>query len=174
LNAELHVNERVFIGLGSNLGDREGYIERAIAALRATPGVTLIAQASLYETEPVGMEDQPWFLNTAVEIRTTLPPQALLQRFKAIEKALGRKGRKRWGPREIDLDLLLYGDRVICEPDLTVPHPELARRRFALAPLAELAPEVVHPVLRRTIAELLQQLEARDTKGVRVLPERLK
>ncbi len=168
------MNERVFIGLGSNLGDRERYIERALAALKATPGVTLIAQASLYETEPVGLEDQPWFLNTAVEVRTTLPPQALLQRLKAIERALGRKARKRWGPREIDLDLLLYGDRVVCEPDLTVPHPELARRRFALAPLAELAPEVAHPVLRRTIAELLQQLEAHDTKGVRVLPERRK
>ncbi len=165
------MNERIFIGLGSNLGDREGYIRQAIAALEATPGIALIAQASLYDTEPVGLEDQPWFLNTVVEIRTALQPRALLQRLKAIENELGRKARERWGPREIDLDLLLYGERVICEPDLTVPHPELARRKFALAPLAELAPEVVHPVLGRTIAELLRQLEAHDEKGVRVLLE---
>ncbi len=166
----MSAEERAFIGLGSNVGDRERFIERAVEALAATPGVALVARAPLYETEPVGVEDQPWFLNTAVEVRTALPPRALLRRLKAIERALGRVDRGRWGPREIDLDLLLYGARVIREPDLVVPHPELARRKFALQPLAALAPDLVHPVLGRTIAELLRRLEAHDAKGVRASP----
>jgi 2-amino-4-hydroxy-6-hydroxymethyldihydropteridine diphosphokinase len=156
--------ERVFVGLGSNVGDRVGYLERAIMLLAQAPRVQLIARASLYETEPVGLEAQPWFLNTLVELRTTLSPRALFQLCQRIEAELGRVRRERWGPREIDLDLLLYGQRVVNEPDLQIPHPELARRAFVLEPLAELASGLRHPTLHQTIAELLATMK--DGKGV--------
>lgn len=158
------VSERVFIGLGSNLGARECSIERAISLLKGTGGIELIRRASLYETEPVGHENQPWFLNTAIEIRTKLSPQKLLALLKDVERRLGRKSRQRWGPREIDLDLLLYGERVMDEPHLQIPHAQLHRRRFMLVPLAEIAPDAVHPRCKKTITQLLEALP--DQKGV--------
>ncbi len=161
------MSEQVFVGLGSNLGDRQSFIERAIALLEATPGIELLALASLYETEPVGYKDQPMFLNTVVEIRSYLSAQKLLARLKEIERQLGRKKRERWGPREIDLDLLLYGEQIIEDSELKIPHPELHRRRFVLVPLVEIAPEVIHPKLGQSLAELLAQLT--EEKGVRVL-----
>jgi 2-amino-4-hydroxy-6-hydroxymethyldihydropteridine diphosphokinase len=164
------LEERAFIGLGANLGDRVRAIERAISGIAETPGIELVACASLYETEPVGVVDQPWFLNTVVEIGTTLPPRALLARLKRIEIQLGRRPRARWGPREIDLDLLLYGGHRIHEPGLIVPHPELDRRRFVLVPLAELAPELLLPGSGRTVSQRLRELE--DEKGVRLFQER--
>ena len=122
-------------------------------------GVRVVKLAPIYETEPVGGPPQGSFLNTVVEIETMLAPQALLEQLKQVECLLGRTpSAQRWGPREIDLDILLYEDRVIREPSLTIPHPELHRRRFALEPLAQLAPEAVHPVLRQTVAELLAAL----------------
>jgi len=159
--------ERAFIGLGSNMGDRERAIERAIELLSRTPGIELVRSASLYETEPVGYSSQPWFLNTVVEIRTELSPRELLAALKEIERRMGRRDGRRWGPRVIDLDILLYGGLRVEEPDLVIPHPELERRRFALVPLAELAPELVHPVCGRTIAQLLEELN--DERGVRLL-----
>ena len=158
------MSERIFVGLGSNLGDRRNYLEEAITRLAQPPDVQVVARASLYETEPVGLGRQPWFLNTVVELRTTRPPRALFQLCQRIEAELGRVKRERWGPREIDLDLLFYGERVVDEPDLQIPHPELARRRFVLEPLAELAPELQHPTLHRTIEELLAMVK--DGKGV--------
>jgi 2-amino-4-hydroxy-6-hydroxymethyldihydropteridine diphosphokinase len=158
------VAERVFIGLGSNLGDREAFIQKAMAQLAKTPSIELVRCATLYETEPVGHEDQPWFLNTVVEIRTELSPLLLLERLKALERQLGRHAREPESPREIDLDLLLYGDRVLDEPHLMIPHLQMHRRRFVLVPLVELAPDVIHPVYGKTMVDLLEALC--DRKGV--------
>lgn len=155
---------RAFIGVGSNVGRREEQIARAIALLRASPDITVLRQAALYETEPVGIEDQPWFINTAVEVETDLPPLELLRRLKEIERLVGRRERGRWEMREIDLDLLLYGDLVLEGAELALPHPQLDRRRFVLEPLVELAPELIHPRLQKRLRQLLAELE--DEKKV--------
>ncbi|MGQ9477018.1 MAG: 2-amino-4-hydroxy-6-hydroxymethyldihydropteridine diphosphokinase [Candidatus Bipolaricaulia bacterium] len=152
---------RAYIGLGSNLGRREENLVRAISLLGSSPEIWVLRRASLYETEPVGVEDQPWFLNSVVEVETSLPPRGLLHRLKEIERELGREDRGRWGPREIDLDLLLYGDLILEEDGLILPHPELHRRKFVLEPLCELAPELVHPRLKRPLRDLLADLDER-------------
>ena len=138
---------RSFVGLGSNLGDPRAQIERALAALRAEDGVEVVAVSTLRETDPVGYEDQPRFLNGAAELRTELSARELLDCVLAIELRLGRvRGEgPRFGPRTIDLDLLLHGDEVVAEPGLVVPHPRLHERRFALEPLAELDPALEIP-----------------------------
>ncbi|MBI2104191.1 MAG: 2-amino-4-hydroxy-6-hydroxymethyldihydropteridine diphosphokinase [Candidatus Omnitrophica bacterium] len=153
---------RVFIGVGSNEGDRLARISAAVQALGGTPGVRLVQMAPLLETEPVGGPPQGLYLNTVVELDTTLAPHELLSVLQAIERQLGRRpSPERWAPRPIDLDVLLYGDQVIREPDLSVPHPRLHERRFVLEPLAQLAPDLVHPVLGETIATLLDRLPVR-------------
>jgi len=132
--------------LGANLGDREATIGRALELLASQEGVEVIAVSALRETEPVGLADQPRFLNGAAAVETELPPRGLLDRLLAVERALGRTRRgARFGPRTIDLDLLVYGDLELQEPGLTVPHPRLHQRRFALEPLAELAPGLIVP-----------------------------
>jgi 2-amino-4-hydroxy-6-hydroxymethyldihydropteridine diphosphokinase len=138
---------RAFVGLGSNLGDPRGQIERALVLLGAQDGVEIVAVSSLRETDPVGFDDQPQFLNGAAELRTSLPARDLLERLLAIERRLGRvRGEgPRFGPRTIDLDLLLYGDEVLDQPGLVVPHPRVHERRFALEPLAELDPTLEIP-----------------------------
>jgi 2-amino-4-hydroxy-6-hydroxymethyldihydropteridine diphosphokinase len=134
---------RAYVGVGANLGDRRATIERAVERLRAVPGVEVLAVSSLRETDPVGFEEQPRFLNGAVELETTLEPRELLDELLRVERELGRiREGPRFGPRTIDLDLLVYGNRRLNEPGLTVPHPRLHERRFALEPLAELAPEL--------------------------------
>lgn len=152
---------RAFIGLGSNVGQRRENIERAIELLGSSPEVAVLQRASWYETEPVGLEEQRWFINTAVEVETELAPRELLRRLKEIEGTIGRRERGRWGPREVDLDLLLQGDLIIEEETLVLPHPQLHRRRFALEPLCELAPELVHPRLGRPFWEFLAELDER-------------
>jgi 2-amino-4-hydroxy-6-hydroxymethyldihydropteridine diphosphokinase len=144
---------RAYVGLGSNLGDREATIRAAIAAL---PGV--VAVSELRETDPVGVIDQPAFLNGAVALETELSPRELLECLLAVERELGRERRERWGPRTIDLDLLVYGSETVDEPGLTIPHPSLHERRFALEPLAELDPELVIPG-RGTVSVLLAALD---------------
>jgi 2-amino-4-hydroxy-6-hydroxymethyldihydropteridine diphosphokinase len=130
-----------YVGLGANLGDREGTIRRALELLAAEPGVEVAGVSSLRETDPVGYEEQPRFLNGAAALETRLAPRELLDRLLAVERALGRtREGPRFGPRTIDLDLLVYGEEEVDEPGLRVPHPRLHERAFALEPLAELAP----------------------------------
>jgi 2-amino-4-hydroxy-6-hydroxymethyldihydropteridine diphosphokinase len=156
-----------YVGLGSNLGDREALVFQAIAMLGALSQTNVVRRAGIYETEPVGRQDQPWFVNTVVQIETTLGPETLLTQTQEIETRLGRQRQAHWGPREIDLDILLYGDRVMNTSQLTLPHPELHRRRFVLVPLCELAPDLIHPVLKRPLRELLSALP--ETKQVTLL-----
>jgi 2-amino-4-hydroxy-6-hydroxymethyldihydropteridine diphosphokinase len=152
---------RVFIGLGSNLGDREATIRAALEAIADLPQTDLIRVSSLYDTEPVGDVEQPNFLNAAAILDTELDPRQLLWNLMLIEKRLGRVRTQRWGPRTIDLDLLLYGDESIDDPDLRVPHPEIIRRSFVLVPLVELEPRLIHPGTGETMASHLNRLGAR-------------
>ncbi|MBI3997184.1 MAG: 2-amino-4-hydroxy-6-hydroxymethyldihydropteridine diphosphokinase [Candidatus Omnitrophica bacterium] len=150
---------RIFIGVGSNEGDRLSLISQAIRHLGEAQGVRVLQMATITETEPVGGPPQGPYLNTVVEIDTTLAPHALLRVLQDIERRLGRMpSLQRWGPRPIDLDILLYEDQVIDEPTLQIPHPRMHERRFVLEPLAQLVPAGVHPVLQRSIAALLEQL----------------
>jgi 2-amino-4-hydroxy-6-hydroxymethyldihydropteridine diphosphokinase len=146
---------QAYVGLGANLGPKEVTILRAVELLGAAEGVDLLELSQLRETEPVGLVDQPPFLNGAVALETTLSPRELLDVLLDIERELGRvREGERWGPRTIDLDLLVYGDEVVDEPGLRVPHPRLHERRFALEPLAELEPELEVPGLGNVSAAL--------------------
>ena len=148
-----------YIGLGSNVGDREKNIRAALEKLEKHSGIEVEAVSSLIETEPVGgPKGQLKFLNGAAALRTVLPPRSLLNEMQRVEKELGRERSIAWGPRTIDLDILLYADAIIDEPGLEVPHPRMHTRLFVLEPLAEIAPDAVHPALRKTAAELLLML----------------
>ncbi len=146
-----------YISIGSNLGTREENCKRAINLL-INKGLTLLKQSSMIETKPWGAEDQPAFINMAVSVETALPPGNLLNLVKEIETGLGRTETFRWGPRIIDLDILFYDDVVMEEPDLSIPHPRIKDRDFVLRPLAEIAPDFVHPVLKKSNKELLEEL----------------
>lgn len=157
---------RAFIGLGSNLGERVANIRRAIELLEGCKDVEVLRRASLYETEPVGIEAQPWFINTVVEIETRLTPCELFKLCKQIEGQVGREHKGRWGPREIDVDILLFGDVITNSDELVIPHPELHKRRFVLVPLCEIEGELMHPVLKESLQGLLTQLaDAKTVKG---------
>jgi 2-amino-4-hydroxy-6-hydroxymethyldihydropteridine diphosphokinase len=150
-----------YIALGSNLGDRRGTLEGALAALATVPGVVVRKVSSFHETEPVGgPPGQGLYLNAAAELSTTLDPFAVLHVLREIEERFGRARAVHWGERTLDLDLLLFDDQIVHTPDLTIPHPHLSERRFVLGPLAEIAPEAVDPVTKRTIRDLLAELEA--------------
>jgi 2-amino-4-hydroxy-6-hydroxymethyldihydropteridine diphosphokinase len=163
----------VYLGIGSNLGDREENIRKALSILDETDGITVRTVSSCYETEPVGpVTDQNDFYNAAAEIETALDPRELLARVNSVEQRLGRVREERWGPRTIDIDILLWDDRVVEEGGLTIPHPEMERRAFVLTPLAEIAPEAIHPTAGKSIAELASQLD--DRHRVRRLEVELK
>ena len=147
-----------YVGLGANLGSREETLRRAVELVGEADGVEVVALSQLRETEPVGVVDQPPFLNGAVAVETTLEPRELLDLLLGIERSLGRVREERWGPRTVDLDLLVYGDDVVDEPGLRVPHPHLHERRFALEPLVELAPELDVPG-RGPVSALLTALD---------------
>lgn len=139
------------------MGDREEFIEQAIFLLSKAPGLRVLKRSTNYETEPEGEEEQPNFINAAVEIETSLAPQKLLSVIQDIETALGREREFEWGPRPIDIDILIFGDRVISTDNLQIPHPLLHERIFALQPLKEIAPYLVHPILEKTMEELLEE-----------------
>jgi 2-amino-4-hydroxy-6-hydroxymethyldihydropteridine diphosphokinase len=150
---------KAYIGLGANLGDREATLRRALDLLAEEPGIEVLGVSSFRETEPVGLRDQPRFVNAAAALETDLPARELLERLLAVERMLGRtRGGPRFGPRTVDLDLLLYEDDVITEPGLDVPHPRLHERRFALEPLLELDPDLVAPG-RGPLSALLTKLD---------------
>jgi 2-amino-4-hydroxy-6-hydroxymethyldihydropteridine diphosphokinase len=159
-----HRPERCYVGLGSNLGDRSAQLDRALALLAAQPGLRLLRASRHYETAPWGVTDQPPFRNAVAELETTLEPTELLAVLKAVERELGRQPRRRWGEREIDLDLLLYGERRVVEPELEVPHPRMWERLFVLKPLAELRPDLRAPD-GRTIQVVIQELQAGGEPG---------
>jgi 2-amino-4-hydroxy-6-hydroxymethyldihydropteridine diphosphokinase len=148
------VSQTAYLSLGSNVGDRAKNLQNATAAL-ADAGVEVSRISSIYETEPVDLREQPWFLNCVVEAQTNLPPLDLLQALRAIEARMGCKKLVTKGPRLIDMDILLYGDKTIDKPELQVPHPRMHLRRFVLVPLAEIAPHSRHPVSGLTAAEML-------------------
>ena len=151
----------VYLGLGSNMGDRQRNLDRALDLLSQRLRVTRVSSA--YDTEPVGNVNQPRFLNLVCQVYTRLAPQALLALAKGIECKLGRTSGTQQ-PRPIDIDILFYGDLVLDTPELVIPHPRLANRAFVLVPLAEIAPDLIHPVYRKTIKELLSR--STETQGV--------
>ena len=156
----------VYLGLGSNLGDRRANLIAAAAGL--PPAATVLRASSIYETEPWGYLEQPAFLNQVLETETKLAPTDLLAALKSLEASLGRQATFRYGPRLIDLDILLYDQLVLDLPDLVIPHPQLAQRAYTLVPLAELSPNVVHPRLKASMAELRDRI---DLSGVKLVKD---
>jgi 2-amino-4-hydroxy-6-hydroxymethyldihydropteridine diphosphokinase len=150
------VKKTVYLSLGSNLGDREANLEQAIVELGKLG--TLLKRSAFYETEPMEIADQPWFLNMAVELETELMPKQFIAAVLDIERGMGRKRTKKKGPRTIDIDVLLFGRSIVEMQGLTVPHPAMHQRRFVLEPMAEIAPEVRHPVFKKTMRELRDAL----------------
>jgi 2-amino-4-hydroxy-6-hydroxymethyldihydropteridine diphosphokinase len=161
------VKKVVYLSLGSNLGDREANLRTAIEKLDEIGEVTAVS--SFFETEPVEFTAQPWFLNCAVAMMTELMPKTLLAKLLAIEQHMGRRRMQPKGPRLIDIDILLFGNSAISAPGLEIPHPAMHQRRFVLEPLAEIAPEVRHPILKRTVRELLKELPHDDAQVRRIV-----
>ena len=157
----MHHSVIAFLALGSNLGDAAGHCRQAMDEISRRPGIRVLRASSFYRTEPLGVRDQEWYVNAAIEIRTARPPRDLLKTLQGIERSMGRvrEGGTRWGPRVIDLDILLYGREVIDEEGLCIPHPEMHKRRFVLVPLAEVASYVIHPKFGVTVKGLLERLE---------------
>lgn len=158
-----------YIGLGANLGDPPRQLEKALELLNAVEEVEVLRVSSFYRNPPLGPPDQPWYVNAVAKIRTRLAPEELLRVLRQVEEAMGRVRGERWGPRLIDLDLLLYDGEVVAVGELAVPHPEMHRRAFVLVPLAEIAPQAWHPVLQKTAQDLLKELDAADREALQPL-----
>ncbi|MFQ5455152.1 MAG: 2-amino-4-hydroxy-6-hydroxymethyldihydropteridine diphosphokinase [Nitrospirota bacterium] len=150
-----------YLGIGSNLGDKEYYCREAVRRIGAVSSTYFWKKSSIYKTEPACLKDVPWFLNSVIGIKTTLVPVELLNNCQRIERELGRirSYKDRYESRTIDIDILFYNDMIVNENDLTIPHPLLHKRRFVLAPLAEIAPDYLHPTLKKTIMELYKELD---------------
>ena len=158
----------VYLGLGSNLGDRQQNLQTAVDELGKI--IKLTAASAVYETPPWGVTDQPAFLNACVRGETELEAEALLDEIKQIEQTVGRTKTYRWGPREIDIDILFYGDEIISSQRLTIPHPRLHERDFVLVPLNDIAPGIIHPKLGQTLTQMLNQF---DQTGIKATPQKL-
>lgn len=152
------LNKKAYIGIGSNIGNKIENCKKAIELFKKNPQIKVTKISDFYETEPVGYKEQEWFVNCAVEIETDLNPQELLLLCQTIESELGRERKIKYGPRIIDLDILLYNNDIIDKTELKIPHPEMHKRRFVLEPLSDIAPDAVHPALKKTIVELLESL----------------
>lgn len=157
-----------FIGIGSNMNDPYARCLEAIEYVKSIKGCVILRKSSFFKTEPVGLLDQEWFINAVIEIRTPLLVRELMQELQTIENLMGRQKAVKWGPRIIDLDILLYGQEVIEDDDLMVPHPQLHKRRFVLEPLNEIAPYVIHPAFGVSIAGLRTRLEDEDKSRVEI------
>ena len=159
------VTEIACLALGSNLGDRDAIMRSAIAALRSTPGIEVLAVSPISETEPLGLAGQGRYLNAAVKLKTSISARRLLDACMSIERQHGRDRSKaeKWGPRTLDIDLLLYGSRIIDEPGLRVPHPHMAERMFVLEPLSKIAGEIVHPIFNTQVNALLSRRQTTQT-----------
>ena len=144
-----------YLGLGSNIGERISYIQRVIAELNDSRNINILKESSIYETEPWGNIDQDNYLNSVLKIETDLGPMELLLELKSLEKKIGRSESKKWSEREIDIDILFYGDLVIQNENIKIPHSLIEERKFVLVPLAEIAPEFIHPVLNKSAVQLL-------------------
>ena len=148
----------VFLLLGSNLGDRQLFLQKAVDHIEADIAL-VIKRSSIYETQSWGKTDEPNYLNQVIQLKTDLTPQTVLQKVLHVESVLGRKREEKWGSRTIDIDILFYGSQVICETGLNIPHPQLHNRMFTLAPLNEIAPDFIHPILKKSIFELKNELK---------------
>jgi 2-amino-4-hydroxy-6-hydroxymethyldihydropteridine diphosphokinase len=158
-----------YIGLGANLGNPRRQLAEALTRLADAEEIELVRVSSFYLNPPLGPPDQPWYVNAVAQVRTRLDPEELLRVLHRIEQEAGRVRRERWGPRVIDLDLLLYNGVILTGPDVRLPHPEMHRRAFVLMPLAEIAPKAWHPVLEKTAAELLAALDTEDRDSLKKL-----
>ncbi|MBY6038499.1 2-amino-4-hydroxy-6-hydroxymethyldihydropteridine diphosphokinase [Fictibacillus nanhaiensis] len=159
-------NHTAYLSLGSNMGDREQFLKKAVVELNRDPEITIEEISSIYETDPVGYTDQPLFLNLAIKLKTSLPPQSLLSKMQEVETKLNRKRVRKWGPRTIDLDILLYNSVSIQTEVLNIPHPRMLERAFVLIPLSEIAPDDVYPGGSVSLHQVL--CEQRDKEGVRI------
>ncbi len=159
-------NHIAYLSVGSNMGDREGLLKQAISLLEQFDDIRIESVSSIYETDPVGVTDQPLFLNLALKLKTSLSPQALLSKLQEVETKLDRKRVQKWGPRTIDLDILLYNSVSIQTDELTIPHPRMLERAFVLIPLCEIAPDDCYPEKSISLHQVL--CEQRDKEGVRI------